>query len=127
MEKALQLPQNYVELEQEEMMYLDGGFGIPNWTVAVAINAGVNLVINKFTGGGAFALIASLKSAGKTRIVRKLTAGIGRFMSTQAANRIAGTVANFLFGGIGISSVGNVVARNLDARDRRPNNGWVDF
>ncbi|VQE45833.1 putative glutamine transport system permease protein [Streptococcus pneumoniae] len=34
----LVLPNNYVVLEQEEMMYLDGGFSIPRWPVATAIN-----------------------------------------------------------------------------------------
>ncbi|MBZ4249191.1 SPH_0224 family bacteriocin-like peptide, partial [Streptococcus pneumoniae] len=29
----LVLPNNYVVLEQEEMMYLDGGFSIPRWPV----------------------------------------------------------------------------------------------
>ena len=33
MEMALQLPQNYVELEQEEMMYLDGGLTLSARTV----------------------------------------------------------------------------------------------
>ncbi|HGK9237989.1 Membrane protein [Streptococcus pneumoniae] len=34
----LVLPNNYVALEQEEMMYLDGGFSILRWPVATAIN-----------------------------------------------------------------------------------------
>ncbi|VPP52978.1 Membrane protein [Streptococcus pneumoniae] len=34
----LVLPNNYVALEQEEMMYFDGGFSIPRWPVATAIN-----------------------------------------------------------------------------------------
>jgi len=127
METKLNLPQNFIELDQDEMMYLDGGLGIPNAVAATAINFGVNVIINKFTGGGGAALVrTALRQLGKNRVKGELKRSLGRFMATQAANRISGTVAGLLLGTGGLT-VGGMAVNAWDARDRVPNNGWVNF
>ena len=47
----LVLPNNYVALEQEEMMYLDGGLSIHNGVLSFGINAAVNATLAYFMGG----------------------------------------------------------------------------
>ena len=44
----LVLPNNYVALEQEEMMYLDGGLSIHNGVLSFWIKAAVNGVLTYF-------------------------------------------------------------------------------
>ena len=48
----LVLPNNYVTLEQEEMMYLDGGLSIHNGVLSFGINAAANATLAYFMGGG---------------------------------------------------------------------------
>ena len=46
----LVLPNNYVALDQEEMMYPDGGLSIHNGVLSFGINAAVNATLAYFMG-----------------------------------------------------------------------------
>lgn len=123
----LVLPQNYVEVTEEEMMYLDGGISVPKWAVAGGINAGVNLAAAWITGGGGIALAkAAIRAVGQRAFTNTLKSALGRFIATRIATTIAGTVVGFVLGSGGYS-VGGAVANYWDARDRNRNNGWIDL
>lgn len=47
-EYSLQLPHNYVEIDREEMEYVDGGSGFTDWALSVKI---VGYAINLIAAG----------------------------------------------------------------------------
>lgn len=124
----LVLPNNCVVLEQEEMMYLEGGLSVPNGALAFGVNSAVNAAIAYFMGGGGgFALFkAAIKAVGRQTFTRYLRGALINFIGVQAANRISGTVVGFVLGTGGLS-VGGMLARHLDSGDKHPNNGWWDI
>ena len=71
----LVLPNNYVALEQEEMMYLDGGaIYIPKWAITGAITGAAYAALAAAGGGGLQLVLASygLRSALVAGIVKGL-------------------------------------------------------
>ncbi|MGF3113630.1 hypothetical protein [Facklamia sp. P9177] len=63
----LVLPRNYVEIEQEEMMYLDGGLSLYKWTLSIPVNAAFNALL----GGGTVDLVRSyIVKNGRTVVKR---------------------------------------------------------
>ena len=68
MEMALQLPNNYVEMEQEEMMYLDGGLTLSASTVR---QLGAALAIS---GSSSIAAASASIKAGATILASKFLA-----------------------------------------------------
>jgi hypothetical protein len=124
----LVLPNNYVALEQEEMMYLDGGLSIHNGVLSFGINAAVNATLAYFMGGGGgIALFrAAIKAVGRQTFTRQLRGALISFVGVQAANRISGTVVGFILQSGGLS-VGGMLANWLDSGDKYPRNGWWDI
>ncbi|MUO33716.1 hypothetical protein [Enterococcus gallinarum] len=123
----LVLPNNYVEVTEEEMMYLDGGFSLPNAVVATGINAAINWVIGFYTGGsGLYMAKAFIRRVGSGAATRAFTYGLSRFVQTQIANRVSGIIVGTLLGA-GSLSLGGVAAKYFDQRDKHKNNGWCDI
>lgn len=122
------LPQNYVELTEDEMMYLDGGISLPDSVVGFAINSGINFALAVWMGGGGgYALArAAIARIGAGQATRFFTRALTRFVSIRIANAIGGGIVGTILG-VGSLSVGGVIAKNWDAHDRHKNNGWVDI
>lgn len=61
------LPNDYVVLGQEEMIYLEGGLSVHNGVLAFGINSVINATIAYFMGGGGgIALFkAAIKAVGR--------------------------------------------------------------
>lgn len=124
----LVLPKNYVEIEQEEMMYLDGGWSVPKAVVSFAVNGLVNTIAAFFMGGGGgiSTLKLAIKSVGRKKVTDKFRTGLSKFISIQLANRISGIIIG-LITGYGGFSIGGLVANYLDNSrfdgDRRL--GWI--
>ena len=117
----LVLPNNYVALEQEEMMYLDGGFSIPRWPVAVAINIAFNGVL----GGGAIILVKNYVRKHGLRWVTSAVAGAAaRYVGVRVANRVAGFALSAINGFAAWMSIGDAITTiwaNNDVNRRDPN------
>ena len=117
----LVLPNNYVALEQEEMMYLDGGFSIPRWPVAVAINIAFNGVL----GGGAINLVKNYVRKHGLRWVTSAVAGAtARYVGVRVANRVAGFATSAINGFAAWMSIGDAITTiwaNNDINRRDPN------
>ncbi|HEV1547132.1 TPA: SPH_0224 family bacteriocin-like peptide [Streptococcus pneumoniae] len=117
----LVLPNNYVVLEQEEMMYLDGGFSIPRWPVATAINIAFNGVL----GGGAISLVRNYIRNYSLRRVTSAIAGVAaRYVGVRVANRVAGFALSAINGFAAWMSIGNAITTiwaNNDVNRRDPN------
>ncbi|VNN44743.1 Membrane protein [Streptococcus pneumoniae] len=117
----LVLPNNYVVLEQEEMMYLDGGFSIPRWPVATAINIAFNGVL----GGGAISLARNyIRNYGLRRVTSAIAGAAARYVGVRVANRVAGFALSAINGFAAWMSIGNAITTiwaNNDVNRRDPN------
>ncbi|HEU6137960.1 TPA: SPH_0224 family bacteriocin-like peptide [Streptococcus pneumoniae] len=117
----LVLPNNYVVLEQEEMMYLDGGFSIPRWPVATAINIAFNGVL----GGGAISLVRNyIRNYGLRRVTSAIAGAAARYVGVRVANRVAGFALSAINGFAAWMSIGDVITTiwaNNDVNRRDPN------
>ncbi|HEV3621196.1 TPA: SPH_0224 family bacteriocin-like peptide [Streptococcus pneumoniae] len=117
----LVLPNNYVALEQEEMMYLDGGFSILRWPVATAINIAFNGVL----GGGAISLVRNyIRNYGLRRVTSAIAGAAARYVGVQVANRVAGFALSAINGFAAWMSIGDAITTiwaNNDVNRRDPN------
>ncbi|CJS39349.1 SPH_0224 family bacteriocin-like peptide [Streptococcus pneumoniae] len=117
----LVLPNNYVVLEQEEMMYLDGGFSIPRWPVATAINIAFNGVL----GGGAISLVRNyISNYGLRRVTSAIAGAAARYVGVRVANRVAGFALSAINGFAAWMSIGDAITTiwaNNDVNRRDPN------
>ncbi|CMV41746.1 SPH_0224 family bacteriocin-like peptide [Streptococcus pneumoniae] len=117
----LVLPNNYVALEQEEMMYLDGGFSILRWPVAPAINIAFNGVL----GGGAISLVRNyIRNYGLRRVTSAIAGAAARYVGVRVANRVAGFALSAINGFAAWMSIGDAITTiwaNNDVNRRDPN------
>ncbi|MDG7521977.1 SPH_0224 family bacteriocin-like peptide [Streptococcus pneumoniae] len=117
----LVLPNNYVALEQEEMMYLDGGFSILRWPVATAINIAFNGVL----GGGAISLVRNyIRNYGLRRVTSAIAGAAARYVGVRVANRVAGFALSAINGFAAWMSIGDAITTiwaNNDVNRRDPN------
>ncbi|COQ77878.1 Uncharacterised protein [Streptococcus pneumoniae] len=117
----LVLPNNYVVLDQEEMMYLDGGFSIPRWPVATAINIAFNGVL----GGGAISLVRNyIRNYGLRRVTSAIAGAAARYVGVRVANRVAGFALSAINGFAAWMSIGDAITTiwaNNDVNRRDPN------
>lgn len=115
------LPNNYVVLEQEEMMYLDGGFSILRWPVATAINIAFNGVL----GGGAISLVRNyIRNYGLRRVTSAIAGAAARYVGVRVANRVAGFALSAINGFAAWMSIGDAITTiwaNNDVNRRDPN------
>ncbi|COE05720.1 SPH_0224 family bacteriocin-like peptide [Streptococcus pneumoniae] len=117
----LVLPNNYVVIDEEEMMYLDGGFSIPRWPVATAINIAFNGVL----GGGAISLVRNyIRNYGLRRVTSAIAGAAARYVGVRVANRVAGFALSAINGFAAWMSIGNAITTiwaNNDVNRRDPN------
>lgn len=117
MELTMNLPRNYVEIEEEEMMYLEGGILNHVRVVSFAINVGFNWLCS----GGAVRTIKKILSASSIKNgIRKY---IGRFLATQALNRFLGVVMGAINSFLSFS-IGDAIAKTWNKYDTRP---WDNY
>jgi len=122
----LVLPKQYVELEQEEMMYLDGGAN--GWwnsvsTVGTAIDVAliaIGLGVSIKTGN---ALAKLLKSNAGKELTRTVRAKITKLFGTSAGAAVSAAIDVALT--ITGTSIGNLIAKGIDYIDVRKRNGYV--
>lgn len=115
---TLQLPQTYVNVENEEMEYVDGGVSIPDWAAATAIDAGllaagvgVEFAPLKFLGreaGEAFVKKVLPKLSGVISWVVKKAVGGSVSFSTSKILSFISSVPSSLF------SAGGIIAYGID-------------
>lgn len=122
MEMNLVLQNNYVELEQEEMMYVDGGWGVPTWLVKTSIVGLATAAITSIGGWGLKAVLASYSL--RTAFVAAIVKGLG-VMGIHIGNVFANKIVRFLAIG-GISDFANKFANDLDSRDGVLD-GWISW
>ncbi len=117
----LVLPNNYVALEQEEMMYLDGGgFGRNWWNSRSALATVFDVGLAIYTGGVSIFSATAIKkaiSANRGAMTRTLRSLIIKHVGTVAGH-LAGTALNVAMTVVGFS-LGGAVAYGADLADGR--------
>ena len=117
----LVLPNNYVVIDEEEMIYLDGGFSIPRWPVATAINIAFNGVL----GGGAISPVRNyIRNYGLRRVTSAIAGAAARYVGVRVANRVAGFALSAINGFAAWMSIGDAITTiwaNNDVNRRDPN------
>lgn len=130
---ALVMPSSYAMMDEEEMMYVEGGFiPVPNWLVAGA----VNLMIDALVVGG----VRKAASFFAGRVKKYGVKATGFFMSEKLRSKLIakGVAAGVATGLCGIAAAGITIltwaldpggqlASFIDSRDCNPNSGCCDF
>lgn len=122
----LQLPTSYVEIENDEMEYIDGGGFGKKWfnkvgNVATILDCGIIAV----TGGATITSTAAIRKIIKTHrgpITRAVRKQLLKHVGTVSGAAI-GTAIDFALTAAG-SSIGDCIAKGLDRADGRKD-GYV--
>lgn len=120
------MPTNFVDIDMDEMEYVDGGGAISNWffstkTVGAALNTAIGYAIP-------VASVASyIRSAGKQVAQKFLMGVVQRKLKEIGLVVLAGFVGPAVTFAMNYLDVGNAIANWLDSRDSSPNNQIVWF
>ena len=114
----LQLPNSYVDVDREEMEYVDGGFSIPRYIFTTTINVGVTAAITAISGGvGTAGLRIVLGSMSlKRKFAAAIVKAIGK-VSITAANAIGTSWVNKICAAMAMDLGGWVFDSFIDGID----------
>ena len=131
------MPQGFVEMDRDEMMYVDGGINIPRGIVGAAVDVLLGTIMAytgisvgflgvKMLGKKATARFLASMGVGLLNTATKAVAAMGIGMSI-CTNVIVGQLGNFIFGNLWIlTSPGNAVAGFFDWLDSRFGGNGLD-
>lgn len=115
----LKMPLNYVEMDAEEMEYLEGGAGIKRKTVALAIDV-VAIIVS---AGKSIATIRAAKAflkANKNKVVYQVSGKLMKMFGTGSRAMIGAAVDTALTL-CEFSSLGGLIAAGIDYVDGKYN------
>lgn len=120
----LQLPNNYVDVDMEEMEYTDGGgLFVPNWVVGGAVDVAVFAIPQIKALKGAAIGVAMLSTTARTAVARAICKAITKAtfgILTVSENKALGAIKAFTG-----FSIGTFVAQKLvDPLDGQYNGGY---
>ncbi|MCX7951454.1 MAG: hypothetical protein N2594_05820 [Clostridiales bacterium] len=110
----LQLPNSFVDVDSEEMEYVDGGgigINIPNWVVGGAIDTAIFLIPQIKALKGTIIGVAMLSETARTSIVRAICSTVTKVtmgVISLSENKVLGAIIAFTG-----FSIGNFVAQKL--------------
>ena len=120
-EYSLQLPNSYVEIDRDEMEYVDGGLDISTGVISFVVNAGFNAILGGGTIGSLRAVVRALGKQGSIDVAKRV---LTKWVSVQVANKVAGFLGGQIMGFLSFS-VGGFVAKALDRYDGVENGAWT--
>ncbi len=118
----LVLPKNYVEVTEEEMMYLDGGgLGKQWWNKRGNVATVIDVAAAAIAGWGAISSALAVRKLLKTNVGKRLTSGVAIQLSRQFGSAVGHAFSGAL--NIGLTainlSIGGIAAYGLDRVDGR--------
>lgn len=121
------------EIEVSAKMIFDKTFAIEK-AHAVQVKVGVkfagavfNGAIGFAIGGGVGAIQAFIIKKGKKEAQKLFTKTVVSRLKAWGAPKLALATGACVTIALNYLDVGNQIAKQLDKRDKRPNNGWIDF
>lgn len=118
----LVLPKNYVEVTEEEMMYLDGGgLGKHWWNKRGNVATVIDVAAAAIAGWGAISSALAVRKLLKTNVGKRLTSGVAIQLSRQLGSAVGHAFSGALNIGLTAinSSIGGIAAYGLDRVDGR--------
>ncbi|MDV4152796.1 hypothetical protein R0131_18375 [Clostridium sp. AL.422] len=121
-EYALQLPNSYVEIDRDEMEYIDGGLKISSWIASAAIDVGLAAI-----GGWNVTAIGWLMGQGISILCSKISKVIGgkllgNVLKSAIFQTTLGAYITSKIGiigtALGMTSLGGMISTCWDAWDR---------
>lgn len=118
----LVLPENYVEVTEEEMMCLDGGgLGKHWWNKRGNVATVIDVAAAAIAGWGAISSALAVRKLLKTNVGKRLTSGVAIQLSRQFGSAVGHAFSGAL--NIGLTainlSIGGIAAYGLDRVDGR--------
>ncbi|MPQ25711.1 hypothetical protein [Bacillus paralicheniformis] len=98
--------------------------------VKVCVNfagAVFNAAIGFAVGGGVGAIQSFIIKKGKKQAEKLFTRTVVSCLKAWGATKLAETVGACVIVAMNYLDVGTQIAKQLDKRDKRPNNGWIDL
>ena len=120
--ETLVLPNHYVAVQEDEMVYLDGGWAVPTWTVKYGLTGIATAALTAVGGWGLKAVLASYGM--RTAFVSAIVKGLGAF-GIHVGNAFANNIVKALTLG-GISEFAGGIANDLDRNDGNLD-GWINW
>ncbi len=120
---ALQLPSSFVDVERDEMEYVEGGHTdiIPDWVLGTAINVGIGFL----TDGIASGVAGFIRAKGLAQAEKIFTATVTSKLAAFGLSKLAGWVVPAVSFAMCAADIGGTIARYIDAHDAYPNDGWI--
>ncbi|MBQ3558879.1 MAG: hypothetical protein IJA07_05130 [Agathobacter sp.] len=130
---ALVMPSSYAVMDEEEMMYLEGGFGVPRGGIAFALD----VFFMATPLGAAFAPFKYLGRAAGKALVKKYAGSIvgmlgkaisflggaaGSFAINFSAGKLLGIIDTIVSCA---TSLGGIISLVWDCVDEQGLNGWI--
>jgi hypothetical protein len=125
-EMTLRLPMNYVEVERDEMEYIDGGWGLDIMPDGV-FGALIDVAIGGIAGAGVSSIKRFILKEGAQAAERIFTKTIKSKLIAWGAGKLAPLVGGAVSFALTYADIGNAAARWIDARDVYPNDGWISI
>lgn len=98
--------------------------------VKIGVNfagSALNVAIGLAVGGGVGAIQAFIIKKGKQEAQRLFTRTVVSRLKAWGANKLATAVGVSVAFAMDYLDIGTAIAKQLDKRDIRPNNGWIDI
>ena len=115
-EYQLEMPSNYVDIEMDEMEYVDGG-GWYQSGVYYGVKYGINMAVNSLLGGGSIKAVKSvLAKLGTKQLKSAIVSALKKWVGARVANSLGGTIVSGISGFLSFS-IGGAVAEILDRKD----------
>ena len=115
----------YIYTQNNPVMYFDPS---GNWRIGVYFAAStINLFIGLLVGGGVGAIQAFIINKGKREAARLFTRTVKSRLYAWGAGKLAWFVGAAVWWAMDYLNIGLRIAKNFDARDSKPGNGWIDF
>ncbi len=120
---ALQLPSSFVDVEREEMEYVDGGYVniIADWLAGAMLNVAFGGVADGIAGS----IAGFIKKEGVQQAEKIFTATVETRLAGWGLQRFSRLVGPAVGLAMCALDMGGTIARFIDAHDACPNNGWI--
>ncbi|MHB8126895.1 MAG: hypothetical protein ACYDEJ_14915 [Desulfitobacteriaceae bacterium] len=120
------LPANYVEIDRDEMTYIEGGgFGINVVPVRLAGAIFTTLIGSIIGGVGVGSIAAYVARVGAAQAARIFTRSLATKLAAIGCASLAVSLGPIVQTALNYLDFGTFVAKKLDSKDCRPNNGWL--
>ena len=122
-EYALQMPTNFVDVDMDEMEYVDGGIALKTTWVAAGLNAAIGIAIGG--GVGIAGIKAYINRVGKEEAKRIFTRSLKSKIIAIGAGSFAFMVEWVIVTVMNVLDPGGYLANLMDANDTYGTNGWI--